>query len=77
MSFLLLAGRPLPRAHEFAAVVRVSPWTVGDLVDAFNAGNLLIVMAKVARPDSLELSLTAIPPLLWHYAWFQAWWQWA
>jgi ABC-type transport system involved in multi-copper enzyme maturation permease subunit len=71
VSFLLLAWQAAaPGAMSLAVWFGSAPWTVGDLVNAINSGNLLIVMGKVAEAGRRGTLATEIPTLLWHYAGF-------
>ena len=47
-----------------------SPLTVNDYIDAVNAGNLLIVMGKLAEAGRRGTLASAVPALLWQYALF-------
>jgi len=70
-SFLLLWWqKAFPGAMSQAVWLGSSPLTVGDLVNAFNAGNLLIVMGKLAEAGARGTLAIEVPALLWQYAWF-------
>ncbi len=47
-----------------------SPLTISDLVDGVNAGNLLIVMGKLAEAGRGGTLASVVPTLLWQYGLF-------
>jgi ABC-type transport system involved in multi-copper enzyme maturation permease subunit len=71
VSFLLLGWqRVYPGPMSLPVWLGTNPLNVGDLVDAFNAGNLLIVMGHIAEAGARGSLATDIPRLLWHYSLF-------
>jgi len=70
-SFLLLLWQASsPGAMSTAVWFGFSPLTLGDLVNAFNAGNLLLVLGKLGDAGARGTLATDVPALLWQYAWF-------
>jgi ABC-type transport system involved in multi-copper enzyme maturation permease subunit len=72
LSFLLLWWQQTFRLTMATPVwFGEAPLTLGDLIEGFNTGNLLILLGKLADAGSRGTLATEVPTLLWHYAWFQ------
>jgi ABC-type transport system involved in multi-copper enzyme maturation permease subunit len=71
ISFLLLWWwYAYPGVMSWPLAWSSSAITVGDLVNAVNAGNLLIVMGKLADAGARGSLASDVPTLLWQYAAF-------